>query len=645
MAVFEGRSREYGNEQHGRDYMRRLPILLTTALVAAACTGGAGNGISDRSPSSGSSLQGGTLRVIIPPQGLSTLSRVGLDPQTDWWNDSFELFRCCLLRTLLANPGLPSDEGGAELHPDLAAGMPEISRDGLTWTFRLKQGITYGPPLQHTSVVAADIIRALEREADLASPDTYAFYYSVIEGFDAAVKGEAESISGLEAPDDSTLVVHLTHPEGDLANLLAMPATAPIPPSPSNPSSPMGIAQGLDRYGRFLVSTGPYMIEGADDLDPELPAKERRPISGYVPGHSLTLVRNPSWERGTDRLRPAYLDRIEVTLGISIDEAVRRIRRGEADLYVYEAPAPQLPIALVQRFQDHPELGVQVKKGPRNTVRYITMNLAVSPLDDLDVRRAILYAIDKKELLDLRGGPIIGEVANHIVPDSLENGLLASWDPYPSSIEAAMAEMAKSKYDKDGDGRCDHPACRGLLMRSSLGYFPEMDELAARVRRDLERIGIKLRIETVTARRSYDDLLDPSAKVPLAIYPAWGQDFPNASTFMTPLFWSQSIGGRSGGTNLSLVGATSAQLRTWGYRVTSVQGIDDKIAECEALVGDIQVRCWAEADQLLMTEVVPWVPLVFEDKVQLVSDRVVAYSFDLFGTSPALDRIAVSDAA
>jgi ABC-type transport system substrate-binding protein len=273
------------------------------------------------------------------------------------------------------------------------------------------------------------------------------------------------------------------------------------------------------------------------------------------------------------------------------------------------------------------------------------MNMAVPPLDDLHVRKAINYAIDKEELLDLRGGPIVGEIDNHVVPDSMENGLLATWDPYPSSIAAARTEMGKSKYDEDGDGRCDHAACNGLLMRSSRGFFPEMDEWAASVRRDLERIGIELRIETVTQQRSYDDLEDPSAKVPLAIYPAWGQDFPNASTFIMPLFSSRTIGARNGGENLSLVGATSAQLRTWGYGVTSVRGIDDKIAECEALVGDIQVRCWAEADQLLMTNVVPWVPLVFEDKVQLVSDSVVAYSFDLFGTSPALDRIAVSDAA
>ena len=80
--------------------------------------------------------------------------------------------------------------------------------------------------------------------------------------------------------------------------------------------------------------------------------------------------------------------------------------------------------------------------------------------------------------------------------------------------------------------------------------------------------------------------------------------------------------------------------------MTSVPSIDDTIDRCLALVGDLQVRCWAEADQLLMTEVIPAVPYIFENKVQLVSDRVVAYSFDQFAISPALDRIAVSaDAA
>jgi peptide/nickel transport system substrate-binding protein len=288
-------------------------FLVAIVLSAGACMGEATkrDRMSPGSRSADPALRGGTLQVVIPlNKGISPFSEgPALDPQTDWWTDSFEVFRCYLLRTLLAHPGLPTDKGGAILHPDLAEEMPEVSGDGLTWTFRLREGIMYAPPLQDTEVVAADVIRALEREAVLASGDTYAFYYSVIEGFDAVVQGEAGSISGLEAPDDSTLIVHLTHPAGHLANLFAMPATAPIPPNPFEPSSRLGVARGLDGYGRFLVASGPYMIEGSEDLDLSVAAKDRLPISGYVPGHSLTLVRNPSWRNETDELRPAYVDR------------------------------------------------------------------------------------------------------------------------------------------------------------------------------------------------------------------------------------------------------------------------------------------------------------------------------------------------
>ncbi|MGH2597422.1 MAG: ABC transporter substrate-binding protein [Actinomycetota bacterium] len=576
--------------------------------------------------------------MAIPLNIASPLSTgPALDPQTDWWSDSFEVFRCCLLRTLLAYPGLPTKDGGATLHPDLAAQMPTISSDGLTWTFHLKKDIVYGPPFQDSRVVAADIIRALEREATKSA--SYAFYYSIIEGFDARVRGEADSISGLEAPDDFTLVVHLTHPAGDLGDLFAMPATAPIPLGPSG-SAGLGWAAGVHGYGRYLVATGPYMIEGSQDLDQSAPADDRAPISGYVPGRSLTLVRNPSWERETDPLRPAFVDRIEITMGFGIDKAVRMVRSGEADLYVFDAPAPQVPIDLVQRFLDHPELGVGVHIETRDLVRYISINLAIPPLDDLHVRKAISYAIDRDALVNLRGGRIVGDTASHVVLNSLENNYLATYDPYPTSLTDARTEMALSSYDDDHNGRCDHAACRGLLMLSAFGFFPEMHELAESVRRDLEGIGIDLRIETVTVHRS-NAVYDPRAKVPLAIYPAWQKDFLNASSWVAPLFSGEAIG--SG--NTSLVGATPAQLSEWGYDVVSVPSIDDEIDKCMALVGDLQVRCWAEADQTLMETVVPWVPYVFENKVLLVSDTVVAYAFDQFAAQPALDRIALSSDA
>ncbi len=85
-----------------------------------------------------------------------------------------------------------------------------MSDDGLTWTFTLKPGIKYGPPLQDVTVTSQDFVRAMEREAcGACNVGGYSFYYSAIEGFDEFAAGEADTISGLDAPDDSTFVVTL----------------------------------------------------------------------------------------------------------------------------------------------------------------------------------------------------------------------------------------------------------------------------------------------------------------------------------------------------------------------------------------------------------------------------------------------------
>jgi hypothetical protein len=75
--------------------------------------------------------------------------------------------------------------------------------------------------------------------------------------------------------------------------------------------------------------------------------------------------------------------------------------------------------------------------------------------------------------------------------------------------------------------------------------------------------------------------------------------------------------------------------------VESVPSIDAKVAQCQAASGVAQFQCWAEADQLLMETVVPWVPYIEENRIVIVSDRVVSYSFDQFSNMPAFDRIAL----
>jgi peptide/nickel transport system substrate-binding protein len=586
-----------------------------------------------------STPRGGTLKAILAPLP----DPFTLDPQRDYAAEPWGFFRCCLLRTLLSYPGLPTARGGAELKPDLAASPPDVSSDGLTWTFRIKRGLRYGPPFTNTEILASDIVRALERVARVGG-DAYPFYYAVIEGFPEVVSGKAESISGLEAPDDHTLVIHLTQPTGDLGYRLALPAAAPIPPVSSGAA--LGSAEGHEEYGRFLVASGPYTIEGSDELDFSLSPEEQPPLSGFDPGISLTLVRNPSWRARTDPLRPAYPDRIEVSFLDSQREAAEQVARGDADVVLGLGPPPQVPNDIIEQYRNDPSLSKRIVIGPRDLIVYATMNLAVPPFDDIHVRKAVNLAIDKAEFLDIHGGRAIGKVTGHVILNSLENNLLLNYDPYatPASagnLDSARQEMALSRYDRDGDGLCDDPVCRNVLAVAAKlegGVGRKEGEAFAS---DLKALGISLDLRVLDFGPFFTRLSDPRRHVALGINAGWIKDFPAAGSFVLPLFSRNGLG-VSACCNYSLVGATSEELRSWGYKVTSVPSVEEKVSDCVPLIGGEQVRCYAELDQQIMEQIVPWVPLLVENHVYIVSRRVASTSFDQFATQPAVDRTALS---
>lgn len=161
-----------------RRALRRRVLLLGSlvTLITSACDPASATGTR---PTPGVP-RGGILRVVMPAYNGSELTfptpkADALDPQVKTWLDSAELFRCCLLRTLFSYSGRPARDGGAELRPDLAIGMPEVSADALTWTFRIRPRVRYAPPIDR-EIVAADFVRTMQREARL--PNTQAEVYS-----------------------------------------------------------------------------------------------------------------------------------------------------------------------------------------------------------------------------------------------------------------------------------------------------------------------------------------------------------------------------------------------------------------------------------------------------------------------------------
>jgi peptide/nickel transport system substrate-binding protein len=611
-----------------------IAVLTALGLVAAACGDDDGTGTSVTPPPE--DLSGGTLTMAM----LADVT-AAFDPQKEYYSVTWEYYRCCLLRNLMSYEGVPTDEGGADIHPDLAAGEPEQSSDGLTWTYTIKPGIHYAPPKEDVEITAEDFIRALKRTANpKANVGGYSFYYSVIEGFDDYANGDATEISGLSAPDATTLEITTTTPVGDMSYRLAMGTAAPIPPD--DEGEEFGVAEGHDRnYGRFLVASGPYMFKGSETMDFSVDPKDQTEAPGYVPGRSIELVRNPSWvaERDSDQLRDAYPDEIQVRIGGDNDDFYNQVAAGTLDFVVDGV----VPAEKIRDYQTNPDLQDKININASDAIRYVSFNLAVPPFDDVHVRKAVSWAFDKQGFRQLRGGPSVGEIAGHIMVNTLENNLLAEYDPYQTTnasgdVEEAKKEMALSKYDTDQDGVCDAPECSDILTITDR-EDPYPDQMAL-LKQFLEPIGLTLDDKQLERGTMYNQCNDANSHHALCAGPGWGKDYADGITFGEPLFTSAGLWESC--CNYSLLGASPDQLAEWGYDVTEVPSVDDKEAECAALVpGDDRFQCWAEFDQLLMEEVVPMVPYLFDNNVDILSENIQFYSFDQFAGLAAFDSLAV----
>jgi peptide/nickel transport system substrate-binding protein len=508
-------------------------------LLTAACGGGGGG----TGTSAGGGDTGGTYRVGWENSFGFTDS---FDPTGEYLGEAFGVYSNLLIRTLVGYNHV-AGAAGNELVPDLATDLPEPTDGGKTYTFKLRSGVEFGPPVNR-EVTSKDVLYALERVAKPKNGAQYGFYYSVIRGFDDYGAGKSPTIAGIETPDDRTIVFHLTKPTGDFLYRVAMPATGPIPEE---------VAKCFEgkpgAYGRHLVSTGPYMIEGADAANASSCAA-LKPMSGFDGQTHMNLVRNPAYDPKTDSkdAREALPDRFEFTVNANADDILNRVEAGNLDDEI-----SSIPSTVLRRYVTNTSLKDKLHQNSGDRTWYLTMNLTQPPFDDVRVRRAMNWVMDKAALVQAWGGPSIGEVANHIAPDTLLNDQLTDYAPYGTDgnhgdVAKAKAALKGSKYDTKGDGTCSASACKNVLLLADVRQVDT--KMLPVIKSSAAKIGITFTVRSVEG--AYPVIQTPSRNIPIAERPGWGKDYADAYTFFNPLFDSRTII-PNGNTNYSLVGITS----------------------------------------------------------------------------------------
>ncbi|HEX3331407.1 MAG TPA: ABC transporter substrate-binding protein [Gaiellales bacterium] len=451
--------------------LRALAVPATVCLLVAAGACGGGSGSSGGASGGGTPMGGGTLLAGIPsnPDHLDG----ALSATTEGWeileatNDGLMTFR-------RAGGG-----AGSQVVPDLATALPKITDGGLVYTFHVRPGVRFSPPVSR-AVRPSDVKWSIERILKINSPNVS--WYTGIVGATAYEAGKAKTVPGIVANDKAmTVSFHLTKPDGTFLEYMALPPAFVYPAGTP--------ARDVSTLSQYRVATGPYMI------------------SSYTPSQQVMLTRNPNfqpWPNTPD----GHLAGVKITVGITPEQAVNETADGQLDWYFLNPP----PDRLAQIERQYPK---QLQKGATGEIEYFSMNERKYPFDKLAVRQAVNYASNRQAMLKLEGGQ--GDVSENVIPPSFGSAYQKhTFYPY---------DPAKAKQLIQGAGVAGAHVTVWVL---NTDPYPNVAQYMASV---LNSLGMVASVKVVDAS-VYWDLIATEKNDPQIAYNNWSQDFPEGEDFV-----------------------------------------------------------------------------------------------------------------
>jgi peptide/nickel transport system substrate-binding protein len=506
-----------------RSTVRLIAILMACALLlAVAACGSSDNSSSSSSKSSTSSASSGKYNAGVPVSGQKkggTLKLLNVE-STEHLDPGQSYFQIDYMVTYAAHRSLYYYKpNNLTPIPDLAEGAPQVSSDGKTVTVKIKHGIKYGTvkktPVDGQEVTAQDIKYAFERAKSPSVPNGYFDVYFPIVGADRSKGGP---ISGIQTPDKYTLVLKLTRNFGaTTAKALVMPLTMPVPKSyaqqfdKKNPST-------YDADPTVQAFSGPYMI------------------SSYSAGKSLTLVRNPNWDPKTDT-RPAYLDRVNWTMGADPNVAGRQVFNGTS---IAQGDTPGASIVKLFATKKPQQITFSAYGS-----RFLGLNTQKKPFNNENVRKAVGAVLDRTAMQRVRGGPAVGDIATHFLTPGIPgfeeaggmNGPGVDFLKNPSGdLALAQSYMKKGGYPS---GKANGEQIVMVGDNSS-----PAKETALITQNSLEKLGFKVKANLVEHSVMYSkfcNVLSQLKKIDVCSNVGWLPDFVDPYAALAANFNGKAI--------------------------------------------------------------------------------------------------------
>jgi peptide/nickel transport system substrate-binding protein len=380
-----------------RSPVRRCVLAVLAVLLALPATALAGD------------HRGGTFLA------LATDNAGTADPQVNSTSQYWDLYQ-------VTHDGLTAfrktaGPAAGALVPDLATRLPQTSDGGRTWTLTLRRGVRYsdGRPVR-----PGDVRFTFERLFKVHGP-TAESLYGAVDGADRCLQDpDTCTLDHGVALNGDTIAFHLTRPDRNWPQKLALPPAALLPPS-------TGTAEIVTDVSR-LAGTGPYYW------------------ASYAPARQLVLRRNPYFKVWAPAAQPdGYVDRIVQRFGLGAEAEVTEVEHGRADWVVDDIPPDRVP-ELQRRYAP------LLHDNDLPAVWYVGLNVNIEPFDELAARQAINLAIDRDEIVKLYGGPQFATPTCQVTPPA--SPAYAPYCPWTLDGHAPWSapDLARAQQLVEGSG-------------------------------------------------------------------------------------------------------------------------------------------------------------------------------------------------
>jgi peptide/nickel transport system substrate-binding protein len=542
-------------------------------VIAAGCgtsSGGGGGGGSSSSPSATSAAnhKGGTFTI------LANASFGVADPAQNYTLQEWQLL-------ISTHDGLTQFKkvGGVEgtkIVPDLATELPTPTDGGKTYVFHIRPGIKYS---DGTTLKPSDFVRVFERQFTVPGPTSF---YSGIVGADKCTAKKCDLSKGVVADDSAmTLTIHLTAPDTEFFDKLALPFAYAVPGNTPFKLTGNNVPPG----------TGPYMWQS------------------YDPNKAAVLVRNPYFKLWSKDAQPAgYPDKIIEKYGLPISEEVTQVENGQAD-EVFDGdviPSDRLSELNGAQFKD------QVHVNPLTADWYMALNTKTAPFNNLKARQAINFAADRNAYVKIGGGTSLAVPTCQILPPNFPG--YKPYCPYTAGSDHTKwtaPDIAKAKQLVQQSGTA------GMKVVVNSASDETSKALAQQMVSDLNKIGYKASAQLLTGSIQYPFVQNSNnSKKWQVAWSAWYQDYPVPSDFLNVLLGCGSIHpGSDASPNIAAFCDQNIQkqmTQASNMQLTDLAGAND---------------LWAQVDHAV-TDQAPWVDLYNPKQIDFLSKRVGNYQWN-----------------